>query len=261
MNFQKVAIIDDASGNIRDLKEELARFEHIKIVGTATRRDRAVLLIQNEKPDIVFLDVQLDSDGITGFDLLRDLKEQKLVNFIVVFYTAYEKYAIEAIRASAFDFLLKPIDPIQLSIIISRILANPVFNTKTNVEKLIDQLCASPKIALPTITGVRFVKHQSIVFIRLENNGVLNGGNLVIYLIDGEKIKLAGNITLAGILKKLNNDNFFKISRQAIVNIHYLHEVENSPQNICRMADPYEGVKLKVSRNQMMELRRKYSLA
>ena len=132
MNYQKVVIIDDSSANIIDLKEELARYEHIKIVGTATRREKAIQLIRKEKPEIVFLDVQLDPDGITGFDLLRELKFQKLVNFIVIFYTAYEKYAIEAIGVSAFDFLLKPIDTTHLSIIISRIQENPVFNTNTN---------------------------------------------------------------------------------------------------------------------------------
>ncbi|MCG6187697.1 LytR/AlgR family response regulator transcription factor [Maribellus maritimus] len=259
MNYQKIAIIDDSSANIKDLKEELARYQHIKIVGSATQREQAIRLIKNEKPDVVFLDVQLELDGITGFELLQELKELELVNFVVIFYTAYEKYAIEAIRASAFDFLLKPIDPIQLSIVISRIQANPVFNTNINVEKLINQLSPSPKVALQTIKGTRFVKHQSIVFIQLENKGRV-AKQVVVNLIDGEKIKLAGNITINGMLKKIDNNDFFKISRQTIVNIHYLDEIENS-SDICRMANPYRGVELKVSRNHMSELRRKFSLS
>lgn len=260
MKKQNVIIIDDSLASISDLKDELARYEHLHVTGHAQTREKAIKLIIKENPDIVFLDVQLEIDRNTGFDLLQELKALKLVNFIVVFYTAYEKYAIKAIRASAFDFLLKPVDPLQLSVVISRIQANPVFNANTNVEKLINQLCVSQKIGLQTNTTLRFVKLQSIVFIQLEKSSVYKGGQVAVYLVDGEKISLAPSVTLKKIKAKLDDDSFFEISRRCIINIHYLEEVENGDANCCVMCQPYSGVKLKMSRQNLVELRHRYSL-
>ena len=266
---QKVVIIDDLKNAIEDLKDNLSKYEHLKVVGHASTSEDAITVIKKHKPDIVFLDVQLEIDGTTGFDLLKKLKEKKMVDFVIVFYTSYEKYAVEAIRASAFDFLTKPVDPLQLSIIISRIQANPVFNTNTNVEKLIDQLAPSRKIALQTFKGIRFVKLQSIVFMTVERSqGFLNrGGQVAVCLIDGETIQLSGNVTLKKLKEMINDENFFDISRQTIVNLHYLQEVEQrydekgNKYNVSIMSDPYAGVELVVSRNQMTELRRRFSLS
>lgn len=260
MNCQKVVIIDDTPTAITELTEELQRYENLKVVGYAQTQEKAIKLIRKENPDIVFLDVQLEIDRVSGFDLLRELKELKLLNFIVVFYTAYEKYAIDAIRASAFDFLTKPIDPLQLSVVVSRIQSNLLSNTNTNIEKLIDQLCPSRKIGLQTIKDIRFVKLQSIVFIQLEKEKKLGFGHIVVHLIDGNSIKLASSTTLKKLKRVINDENFFEISRQTIVNLHYLEEVENGHEHHCVMCDPYSGVQLKISRNQMSELRRKFSL-
>lgn len=261
MDKHKVIIIDDNRANIKELRKELARFDNLCVVGDATHRQQAIKLVKHENPNIVFLDVELAHDGITGFELLEELKALKIADFAVVFYTAYKKYAIDAIRASAFDYLLKPIDPIQLSGIISRILANPVFETNIHVEKLIDQLCCSPKIALQTVMGIRLVKQQSIVFAQVETNGKIKGGNVLVYLINGDKIKLSGNLTLCRLLERIDSSDFFKISRQAAININYLCEIDNSPGNVCRMTQPYQKIDLKVSRNQMQALRRKFSLS
>lgn len=257
---QKTIIIDDNPQAIKELKEYLLHYEHIEFAGYATNREKAIALIKKESPDVVFLDVQLENDGITGFDLLKELKDKKLVNFIIVFYTGFEKYAVQAIRASAFDYLLKPVDPVQLSIVISRIQANPVFNTNTNVEKLIDQLSPSRKIGLLTVQGIRFVKLQSIVFINLEKNERFRVGQLVVHLVDGERVVLSSGATIKKLMDTLADDVFFEICRQTIINLHYLSEVENGVENVCRMTEPYQGVPLKISRNQMTELRRRFSL-
>ena len=257
---QKTIIIDDNPQAISELKEYLLKYEHIEFAGYATNREKAFALIKKEAPDVVFLDVQLENDGITGFDLLKELKQKSLVNFIIVFYTGFQKYAVDAIRASAFDYLLKPVDPVQLSIVISRIQSNPVFNTNTNVEKLIDQLSPSRKIGLLTIQGIRFVKLQSLVFINLEKNERFKAGHLVAHLIDGERVVLSGGTTIKKLMDALGDDSFFEICRQTIINLHYLSEVENGTDNICRMTEPYQGVPLRISRNQLTELRRKFSL-
>jgi two-component system LytT family response regulator len=260
MKPQKIVIIDDSLTATNELKEEIARFEHLKVIGQAQTKEKAIKILKNETPDIVFLDVQLELDHITGFDLLKELKELKLLNFIVIFYTAYEKYAVNAIRASAFDFLLKPLDPIQLSIVISRIQNNSDLKTNTNVEKLIDQLTSSSKIALQTNTGLRFVKLQSIVFVRLDKSSVYRNGHISVYLVDGEKINLMPSITLKKIRTVLQEDSFFEISRQTIINLHYLNEIENGTDNRCVMCQPYSEVQLKISRNQMCKLRRNFCL-
>ncbi len=83
--------------------------DNIEVVGQAGGVTQGLLLIRKVKPDVVFLDIQMP-DG-TGFDLLEKIA---VINFQVIFITAYDQYALKAIKFSALDYILKPVDPNQL---------------------------------------------------------------------------------------------------------------------------------------------------
>lgn len=101
-------VVDDEQSCIDRLSDLLATHcQHsVRLIGTASSVDDGVKAITNARPDVIFLDVQLDES--TGFDLLKQLNE---IRFEVIFTTAFEKYAVQAFKFSAIDYLLKPVDP------------------------------------------------------------------------------------------------------------------------------------------------------
>ncbi len=109
-------IVDDSRMVREELKMLLENHPEIAVVGEAGDVDKAVKLIEYIKPDVLFLDIQLE--GETGFDLL----EKTEVNFQIIFITAHDEYAIRAFEVNALDYLLKPISPDRLSQAITRLL-------------------------------------------------------------------------------------------------------------------------------------------
>jgi two-component system LytT family response regulator len=105
MKKLKALIVDDEAKSRNVLANLLSAYcPEIEIVGTADNGNDAAKLIKAEEPDILFLDIEMK--GETGFDLIQNLSH---VNFDIIFTTAHDKYAIQAIRFSALDYLMKPI--------------------------------------------------------------------------------------------------------------------------------------------------------
>lgn len=111
----KTLIIDDERLARKEMQRLLAGFDEIDVVGEAENLSEAVELIANEKPHIVFLDIQLSNEN--GFDLLDKIKP----NFKLVFVTAFDDYAIRAFEVNALDYLLKPVNPERLAKAIARV--------------------------------------------------------------------------------------------------------------------------------------------
>src|SRR5690349_11646756 len=102
----KAFAVDDEPAAITTLSLMIERYvPEITSLKTTNRPLEVLETIESYKPDLVFMDIQMP--GLTGFDVLRQLTE---INFEIIFTTAYDQYAIEAIRFSALDYLLKPID-------------------------------------------------------------------------------------------------------------------------------------------------------
>ncbi len=102
----RVALVDDEIAAIRSLELLLEQFcTDIQVVGTARSVQEAIMLIDSQKPDLVFLDIQMPHGS--GFDLLENITNY---NFEIIFITAYNQYAIKAFKYSAVDYILKPID-------------------------------------------------------------------------------------------------------------------------------------------------------
>ena len=129
-------IIEDENQAIVALKSELSiHCSEINIIGTATSIKTALKLIQKETPELVFLDIQL-KDG-TGFDLLEALNDY---NFNIIFTTAYSEYALNAIKVSAVDYLLKPIDSDELIEAVKKVKKNVLTKISSIEEKEIQKV-------------------------------------------------------------------------------------------------------------------------
>lgn len=164
-------IIDDEPNNVENLQSLLHKYcAAIEVVATANNVDQGISLIENHKPDLVFLDIQMP--GKTGFDMLEAISR---IDFEIIFVTAFDHYGIPAIKFSALDYLLKPIDITELKEAIRK--AEERISSKqknTNIWNLLDYLKggpkASPKIALPTLKEIQFVPVNEIIRCEASDN-------------------------------------------------------------------------------------------
>src|SRR5262245_21994701 len=102
----KAIIIDDELKGRFALRQKLLDYcKSVQVVGEAADGSEGLRLIERLHPDIIFLDIEMP--GMNGFDMLRQVKHK---NFHIIFTTAYDQYAITAIKFAAFDYLLKPVD-------------------------------------------------------------------------------------------------------------------------------------------------------
>lgn len=102
----KVVIVDDEPQSIHRLQDDLATLEDFEVIATSSSAVSAKNLVMSIQPDVLFIDVEMP--GQTGFEVLQSLRDEIPMELIVVFYSAFDKYMIDALRASAFDFLFKP---------------------------------------------------------------------------------------------------------------------------------------------------------
>src|SRR5664279_4507185 len=160
----KVVIVDDEQHCIDRLSKLLnpSHSNLLEIVGTALTIEHGIEKIISLKPDLIFLDVQIDNK--TGFDLLRALPE---INFAIIFTTAYEKFAIQAIKFSAIDYLLKPIDKDELQAALMKLINEKA--KQLTAEKIATLLQNTQKnngipqkLIIPTISGFEFLDIANI---------------------------------------------------------------------------------------------------
>jgi len=136
----RAIIVDDEPLARQGLRIRLSSFPHIDVIAEAGSGREAVELIVNEKPDLVFLDIQMP--GLSGFDVLRLIREKADQMPAVVFVTAYDHYAIRAFEVRALDYLLKPVDEERLAVAIERISGELRTERGTEYQQRLVQLVA-----------------------------------------------------------------------------------------------------------------------
>lgn len=177
-------IIDDEKNNIENLQGLLNKYcPQVLVSGIAIHADSGMALIKNLQPQLVFLDIQMP--GKSGFDMLMELKEYR---FEIILVTAYDQYGIKAIKFSAVDYLLKPVDIEELKIAVQkaeRRIKEKIQNFELeNLLKVIKnrEQKSTHKLALPTLKETRFVSPDDII--RCESSNAYTG----FYISTGEKV-------------------------------------------------------------------------
>lgn len=206
-------IIDDEQKGRIALREKLKNYcPEIELVGEAGDGIEGLKLIKKQNPAIVFLDIEMPRMG--GFEMLQELPEK---NFHLIFITAYDHYAIKAIKYAAFDYLLKPVDIEELRSTIQRIETKSNQRIAKQVEVLQQNLSdqsAFAKIAIPTKDGLLFFDTNDIVHLEAESNYTS------IYFSD--KPMLLASRTLKDFEDLLPSQIFFRTHHSHIVNLHYI---------------------------------------
>ena len=231
----KAVIIDDEAESRNVVSNILNNFcTGINMLGEADNVASGVKLIRQTNPDLVFLDIQMP-DG-TGFALLEQISE---INFHVVFVTAYEQYAIKAIKFSALDYLLKPIDPGQLIEAVEKVkkMLPEKDQSTARIFNLLKNKKDISKIALPTLNGFRFVRINDIIRCESDNNYT------IIYLHTAEKVVVTH--TLKEYESLLKSESFVRVHQSHLINLNYVDQYIKGDGGTVIMSD---GSEIEVSR-------------
>ncbi|ATL46517.1 DNA-binding response regulator [Chitinophaga caeni] len=242
------AIIIDDEKHCRDVLQMLLNkyCPQVKVIATCADGKSGLEAIQASEPNLVFLDVEMP--GMDGFEMLQACKN---INFSVVFTTAYDQYAIQAIRHSAIDFLLKPIDKDELIQAVNRAQAHaqaspPNKKVDTLLQFLQQHLQPNERIALPTLDGLRMMPIKEILYCESD------GGYTRIFMQQGVQDKPAVLIcrTLKEVEDVLKEKGFFRVHNSYLINLSYIDKYIKGDGGEIVMSD---GKSIPVSRNRKQE--------
>lgn len=208
-----IIIDDEVKGRIA-LKQKLQDYcKEVTVTGEAADGLQGIALITQLKPQIVFLDIEMPR--MDGFTMLQQLPEKK---FHLIFTTAYDQYAIKAIRFAAFDYLLKPVDIEELRNTISKITATTEgVETSRKLDVLADNLQRNHplnKIAIPTLEGLLFFNVADIIHLEAHSNYT------VIHFTNHPK--LTASRTLKEFEELLPTDIFFRPHHSHLINLNFI---------------------------------------
>ncbi len=233
-------IIDDEEPGRFYLSELIKAYcPDVAIVGEANSVKSGIGLIDSEVPELVFLDIRM-GDG-TGFDVLDRVSPNH--SFAVVFTTAFNDFAIRAIKRSAFDYLVKPVSKEELTSCIQRY--KSVSQNETAFSESISQLRSQvkqDKVALPTLEGLTFVETKNIVRFKAD------GSYTEVWLTDGKMIMLSKN--LKEIESITEGAGFCRIHKSHVVNLRHIDRYNKTLGGTLEMSD---GAILDVSRRRKRE--------
>jgi two-component system LytT family response regulator len=166
----KAILIDDEVHCLDTLSMLMSNyFPEIDIIDKCMSGRKALESIQKTKPDLVFLDIEMPI--MNGFEFLEQFDQ---IPFSVIFTTSYDQYAIKAIRISALDYLLKPIDPKELAAAVNRVKAQKRLPSGEHFHMLMNQIqhkeTSFAKIALPTVEGFELIPADQLIRCEADDN-------------------------------------------------------------------------------------------
>lgn len=226
----RIAIIDDELHCVKSLELHInSLFPKSEIVYKTTKPKEAIGVLANLKVDILFLDVEMPS--INGFELLEQFKS---LPFSIIFTTAYSQYAVQAFKAQAINYLLKPIDEDELKEAIDAWQTN--YNKDKNSEeinRLLKHLkkegLLESKITIPISDGYEFVDVKEILYCQSQNNYTY------IFLQNGEKVLISK--TLKSVEQTLKRFYFLRTHQSYLVNPNFMKKFMRSEGGYLIMSD------------------------
>ncbi|MBL1409169.1 LytR/AlgR family response regulator transcription factor [Sphingobacterium faecale] len=235
----KAVILDDEIKGSSLLMHKLNVFPDLIYVEHVFNDPQLALAkIQDLKPDVLFLDVEMPV--MNGFQFLENLGQ---FDFEVIFVTAYHAYTLDALRANALDFLLKPVNPEELACALNKL--NVRIESKRKLAQVIipSERIAHSRLALPTVEGIYFVKKEEIIKVEaMSNYSVFN-------IATGTKIIVSK--TLKEFEGLLQEDHFVRVSRSVIVNLTYVVRYKKGDGGTLELIDGSE-IEVSASRKNIL---------
>ncbi|MDD3687640.1 MAG: LytTR family transcriptional regulator DNA-binding domain-containing protein [Bacteroidales bacterium] len=241
----KVLIIDDEPLAIQILKEYLSSYEEIDIVGECNNGFDGLKAINDLKPDLIFLDIQMPK--LTGFEMLELIENPPMV----VFATAYDEFALKAFENNAIDYLLKPFSKSRFDQALQKV--KKQFAEKPAVSPNYDKLIESVNSAKDKLERVVVKESGKILIIPVSDVYYIEAADDYVVISSANK-EYVKNSTMRFYEEKLPSDTFVRIHRSCIVNVNFIKEIQpyNKETHSVIMKN---GKSLKTSRQGSAELK------
>ncbi|MEP7263175.1 MAG: LytTR family DNA-binding domain-containing protein [Bacteroidota bacterium] len=235
-------IIDDQQQCIDDLSLLLKNYcPEVTLAATALSGKEGINILKKNKPQLVFLDVEMGD--MSGFEMLQQIHE---ANFHIVFTTAFDKYAIQAIRFNALDYLLKPIRKAELTEAVTKAAQTPSPLTLQQIKNLKDttQSIQVPqnKIALTTSEGLEYVKLDEIIYCLAE------GSYTTVFLNSNTQLLVSKSI--GKLDEVIDGNGFYRIHNSSLVNLSHVKKFVKTDGGYVVMSN---GDTVTVARNRKEE--------
>jgi two-component system LytT family response regulator len=244
MGVLKAILIDDELKSRSNLRQLLSEYcPSVDVIAEAGSALDALKLIRELNPDLLFLDIEMGD--VSGFDLLKLLNGQQ--NFEVIFVTAFDKYGIQAVKACAIDYLLKPISILELSNAVEKAITQ--INPKKENERLkelvanIDRGNDEQKIAIPLSDKIEFLAVNKIIRLEAE-------GNYTHIYLDNNKHYLVCK-TLKEYQELLEHHNFIRTHQSHLINFRKISAYVKTDGGYIAMED---GSQIPISRQKRDEV-------
>lgn len=239
----KAILVDDENGSRESLALLLEKYcPQVQVLAKADSMTSALTAIQKYEPELVFLDIEMPNGS--GFDLLEKIKD---IDFDVVFITAYDHYAIRAIKFSAVDYLLKPVDPEDLKHAVKRV-EEKRLSKKSLGDKyktLLSNVKSETKlkkVAIPDGDGLVFISLTDII--RCDSDG-----NYTYFILNNGK-KIMSSRTLGEYEEMFEGENFFRVHRSHLVNLDHVKKYIKGEGGYVVLSD---NSQVEVSRRKKIE--------
>jgi two-component system, LytTR family, response regulator len=238
----KAILIDDELNSLQNLQQKLEGFcPDVSVVAVTQKPEEGIMLIRQHQPDVVFLDIEMPK--MSGFRMLEELGEY---DFDIIFTTAYNHYSIDAIRISAFDYLVKPIGIEDLQQAVERLSKSLNKQTKEKIDilkkSLSDNRSQEDKIAISTSEGIEFIPIKNIVHIESKSN------YSKIFLTDNKSIMVTK--ILKDFEEMLLPYNFYRVHNSHLINLNYIQKYIRSQGGHVQLQD---GTLIDISRRKKEE--------
>jgi len=236
--MMKAIIVDDEPYCCEVLSTLLQTYcPQVKVTAYYTSSKEALVAIQKQPPDIVFLDVEMPN--MNGFQLLEHLPA---INFNLIFTTSYDQYALKAFRWSAIDYLLKPIDHEELEKAVNKVVKQSQWPANQQLELLLEKWkqpsTAISKVALPTMEGLQMIAVETIISCESDSN-------YTIFRLKNKQ-KIIVSRTLKDIEEMLYEYSFTRVHHSYLVNINEINKYVKGEGGYLEMSD---GSTIDVSRS------------
>jgi len=240
-------IIDDEPEAIKGMQALLSDHEEISLAGTAGTAESAIALCLKTRPDVLFLDINMP--GKDGFAVLKELHEHRFYPY-AIFTTAFDQFTLQAIRAGALDYLLKPIDRKELQAAVQKAIDNKASHSiEQRIESLERAVKNHRKLLFNTRSGFIMIHPDEIFYIEADAN------YSEIYLSLKQREVVSLNL---GAVEAFLPEQFIRISRSIIINSTWLTKL-SGVQKKCWLRKDNEEKEFNVPEKQMGELKRRVS--
>lgn len=229
MNYYNAIIVEDEESNMNLLKHFLTKFcLNIKIIGQANNIEDGVAIINNIKPDILYLDIRLNNDLVFNLLDLVDFSEME-----IIFVTAHNDYAITAFKYNVIDYILKPLSIEELVLATNkamiRIEERIHFEKQFKKNNSIESSKQSKYVSISSLDKVDVIKKDEIIFCKSD------GRYTTFFLKNNKEIVACKN--LGEYEQMLEKDNFFRVHNSYIVNLDYIVNISKKEGFYCIMSN------------------------